>query len=408
MNNTPFGRVKKSILSLGLISTAMILVGCGGSSDFKEVVPKPPRSAVVQTIEPNFQSSEVAYIDYSTQTVSGDYYVKDSSDYTITSHGKDVYHIGRAGINTVEKYNSESPDERIFEYTAQDKDEVGSSNPYTLVFANDNTAYLIRYASSKVWIVNPHAADASDFKVGELDLSAYIPADNTQDTPRPSAGVVDDGKLYITMQRLSDSWSSTNDAYVAVYDVATNTEIETNHTGDDDLKGIKLSGLNPVEHNIKAAFGDVYVTTRSPYPYSDLSASMIEKIETSDYSTSTVVGSTDIADNTQATITMSEIVSTTKGYFVATKADFNADKKWVTTSTLYEFNPTTGAVVNANVAETGSEEIAFISVDKSNFLWVSTHNSSASGIDVIDTATNSKTGSRLLTHLNPGTIRFLD
>lgn len=407
MNNAPIGRVKKSILSLGLVSTAILLAGCGGSSDFKEVVPQTPRAAVVQTIAPDYSSSEVAYIDYNTQTVTGDYYVKDKSDYTITSNGKDVYHIGRFFIDEIAKYNSSAPDAEIFSFTTKDDGEVSSSNPYALVFANDNKAYLIRYGSAKVWIVNPNATEQSDFKTGELDLSAYIPADNTKGTPSPSAGVVVDGKLYISMQRLSDTFS-TNEAYVAVYDVTTDTEIETNHTADDGVKGILLTGRNPLEHNIKAAFGDVYVTSRSTYGNTDLSLSMIEKIETSDYSLTKVLSAADITDNVEAFISTSEIISTTKGYFVASKAGFNADNEWTTTSALYEFNPTTGAIVTNNVAGTGTEEISFISVDKSDFLWVSTINPATPGIEIINTATNTREGSRLLTHLNPGTIRFLD
>jgi hypothetical protein len=410
MNNanvSPINRVKRTVLSLGLLTSITLLAGCDIKSDDTPVVAPTPRNAVVQTIAPDYSSSQVAYLDINTQSVTGDYYVKDKSDYTITSYGSDVYHIGRRNIDVITKYNSMAPDAEIFSFTTQDDGDVSSRNPYTLVFANANKAYLIRYASSKIWIVNPNAVEQSEFKVGEIDLVAYIPEDNTKGTPSPSGGVVVGGKLYISMQRLSDSFGS-NPAYVAVYDVATDSEIETNHTSDDGVKGIKLKGLNPVEHNIKAAFGDVYVTSRSPYPYSDLSASIIEKIETSVYSTSTIVGSADIADNTEATITMSEIVSTTKGYFIATKAGYDAENNWTTTSALYEFNPTTGAIVANNVAETGTEEIAFIGVDKSDFLWVSTVNPSTPGIDVINTTTNTKEGSRLLTHLNPGTIRFLD
>jgi len=410
MNNaniSPFSRAKRTALSIGLLTTATLLTGCDLKSDDSPIVEPTPRNAVVQTIAPDYSSSEVAYIDFNTQTVTGDYYVKDKSDYTLTSYGTDVYHIGRRFIDTVTKYNSAQPDAEVFSFTTQDEGDASSRNPYTLVFANANKAYLIRYASSKVWVVNPNAADQSEFKIGELDLSAYVPENNANGTPSPSAGVVVDGKLYITMQRLSDSFK-TNPAYVAVYDVATDVEVETDHNSDDNVKGILLTGRNPLEHNIKAAFGDVYITSRSTYGNTDLSLSMIEKIETSDYSLSKVLSAADITDNVDAFISTSEIVSTTKGYFVASKAGFNADNVWTTTSGLYEFNPSTGAIINSNVAETGSEEIAFISVDKSDFLWVSTRTPSAPGIDVINTKTNTKEGTRLLTHLNPGTIRFLD
>lgn len=396
----------RNTLSAALVLSATLLVGCGGSSSKSNPLPPAvPKKAVVQMIAPDYSSSEVAYLDVNGQTVAGDYYVKAKSDYTLTSYGKDVYHIGRFNIDTIDKYNSESPDEKIFSFSTQDKGAAISSNPYNLVFANANKAYLIRYGSAKVWIVNPNATQSSDFKTGELDLTSYLPENNDK-TPTPSAGVIVDGKLYITMQRLSSTFKP-NPAYVAVFDVATNVEIETNHTADDKVKGIKLSGQNPLEHNIKAAFGDVYVTSRSAYGNTDLKLSMIEKIETSDYSTSTIVTAADISDNTDAFITTSEIVSTTKGYFVASKAGPNSEGKWTTTSALYEFNPSTGAIINSNIANTGSEEISFISIDDSNFLWLSTINPSAPGIDVLNTNTNQKEGSRLLTELNPNVIRFL-
>lgn len=405
MNNVSFGRTKRTILSLGLLSSITLLAGCGGSSNKSEpiVPPTPSSSAVVQTAAPDFSSSEVAYVDFDAQTVMGDYYVKDKSDYTVASHGTDVYHIGRFNINTIEKYSNNARDQQIFSFTTQDAGQATTSNPYTLVFANDNKAYLLRYGSAKVWIVNPNATEQAEFKTGELDLSAYIPTGNTKGTPSPSAAVVADGKLYITMQRLSDDFSA-NPAYVAVYDTATDTEIETNNNSEDTVKGILLAGINPLENSVKFALGDVFVTTRNTYFDADvkLTASRIEKIETSDYSVSTVLSAADIADNENTFIFTSEIVSDTKGYFVA-----NTDT-YPSTSTLYEFNPASGAIVASNVAETGEEDISFIGLDKSDFLWVSTINPSTPGIDVINTTTNAKEGSRLLTTLNPKTVKFLD
>ena len=414
MSTTTFGRAKRTLLLLGLLSSIALLTGCGGSSNNNDeepiiaepiIVATPSKSAVVQTVSPDFSSSEVAYLDSETQSVAGDFYIG-ASDYTLASFGSDVYHIGRRSIDTVEKYNSESPDEQIFSFTTNDDGEVSSSNPYALVFANTNKAYLIRYGSSDVWVVNPNATEEADFKIGELDLSAYIPADNTKGTPSPAGGVIVDNKLYISMQRLSDSFGA-NTAYVAVFDVETDIEIETNNNSNDSVMGIMLSGQNPLEHSIKAAFGDVYVTSNASFSNPDLTVSMIEKIETSDYSVSIVLSAADIADNTGAFISSSEIVSTTQGYFVAT-VNYNADGEYDPVSTIYQFNPTTGSIDVNNVAGTGTEDISFIGLDNSGFLWVSAINPSTPGVDIINTETNEYEGSRLLTELNPGTIRFLD
>ncbi len=52
-------------------------------------------------------------------------------------------------------------------------------DPYALVSLSETKAYLLRYGSDKVWVVNPQAENSEDFKIGELDLSGYIPEDNT-------------------------------------------------------------------------------------------------------------------------------------------------------------------------------------------------------------------------------------
>ncbi|OIQ46856.1 MAG: hypothetical protein BM565_09615, partial [Gammaproteobacteria bacterium MedPE] len=86
---------KRTSLSLALAASVSLLAGCGGSSDTKtDIVTVTPKKAVVQTATRN-AGSEVAYVDINTQSVAGDYYVKDKTDYTLTSYGSDVYHIGR-------------------------------------------------------------------------------------------------------------------------------------------------------------------------------------------------------------------------------------------------------------------------------------------------------------------------
>jgi len=367
-----------------------------------------PSIAVVQTIAPDYSNSEVAYLDAKSQQVASGYYVKDASDYTLSSFKGDVYHIGRFFIDTVTKYNATDVANRdavVWSYSTQDAQDSISRNPYALVSLNETKAYLLRYGSSKVWIVNPQATTSENFKVGELDLSSYIPADNSKGTPSPASAVINDGKLYIAMQRTSDAWVS-GIAYVAVFDTATDAEIETNANTEDTVKGIPLIGINPLEHSLTAAQDKVFVTTRNGYSSTDLSLSRIEEIDTGDYSLRQVLSASDIADNSAAFIKASVVLSAEQGYFYASQAIFTPSYHEV--GALYEFNPTTGEIITVNVADTGNEDIGFIGLDAANFLWVSISDPSFPGVDVIDTSTNTKIISRLATQLNPGAIRFIE
>ena len=363
-----------------------------------------PSFAVVQTVAPDYSGSEVVTLDPETEVVTKGYYIKDGSDYTVRSYNKDVFHIGRFFIDTIAKYNADALDTEVWSYTTQDTGDSTSRNPYDIVSLSDTKAYILRYGSSKVWIVNPQATNADDFKIGELDLDSYIAEDNSNGTPNPSAGTIVDGKLFITLQRLNDAYSP-NTAYIAVFDTETDLEIETNANADDTVMGIPLVGVNPLGNSIVSKDGVVYVTTRNSYSDTDLTLSRVEAITASDYSLRTVLTADDIAENTSAFIGSSAIVSATKGYLVAEETFFSPYR---VLSTVYSFNPTTGVIADTAVAETGTEQISHISLDAANFLWISVSNPANPGVDVVNTETDVNELPRFATELNPTAIAFIE
>lgn len=398
--------IKKHLLTLTIFVSAALLSGC--DTDNNPLIHTPAASAVVQTIDPSYISSEVLFLDPASQQVSSPFYGKTKSDYTLATNNGDIYHIGRYGIDTIDKYAAKDYENTAWSFTTQDNNDSISRNPYNLVFANDNKAYLIRYGSAKVWIVNPNAEDAASFKIGEIDLSAYIPADNSS-TPSPAAAVISKGKLFITMQRLSDYFAA-NPAYVAVFDTVTDEEIETNTEQGDDLKGILLQGLNPLGNSLTISpDGNVYVTSHDIYAYGgsqQLTKSTIEVINPTDFSLKTLLTAADIDNNTSKLINATVILSADKGYFYAGEVTYYPVYGEI--STLYEFNPTTGDIINSEVAGTGNEHINYLGLDKKGFLWLSMINPSTPGVDIVDTIDNTQVGSRLLTTLNPNVIRFLN
>ncbi len=364
-----------------------------------------PSFALVQTVAPDYSVSEVATLDAQNQQVVGGYYIKDRSDYVLHSYQSDVFHLGRYGIDTIDKYNASNLDSAVWSYSTQDDQDSVTRNPYGLVSVDETKAYLLRYGSDKVWVVNPQAAQAEDFKIGELDLGDYVPANNSSNTPNPAAAVVANGKLFIAMQRMSDSFSP-NTAYVAIFDVATDQEIETNANADDNVKGIPLSGLNPLQDSVTSYGDNVYITTRNSFGGSELSLSQIEVINTNDYVLDTVLSAADIEGNSAGFINSSVIVAEDKGYFYANETFFSPS--YYELSTVYQFNPSTGEITEANVADTGTEQITDIALDQANFLWFSINNPTMPGVDVINTETNTKTIPRLATELNPGSIVFIE
>ena len=388
--------------ALSLLAT-IGLTACNFGSDNKDEERTPvPVQAFIQTVSPDFSSSEVVAVDVETLQLSSGYYKKVKSDYTLVTNEDAIYHIGRYGIDTIDKYMADLPDTPVWSFSTQDNEDGVSRNPYNIAFASDSKAYVIRYGSSKVWIINPNAMQIDDFKIGELDLSAY--AENNGNTPSPSAAIVSNGKLFIAMQRVDDNWN-TQTAYVAVFDSNTDTEIETNASSEDDVMGIPLSGLNPLEQSLYVFGDELFVTTRDSYASMDLSGSLIEAIDTNTFALRQVLAATDITDNVSASLQASVIESAEKGYFVATKSVFDPNYREV--SALYQFNPSTGEITAENVAGTGEEDINYLAYDANGYLWLSVAAASTPGIDVIDVKSNSLHAPRLLTELNPGAIAFI-
>ena len=366
----------------------------------------PATHAVVQTIAADFVSgSEVMFIDGQSMQVTGPYYVKTQTDYSIDTYGNSIYHIGSFFIDTIEKYSADSPDTQVWSYSTQDSGDSTSRNPYTIVSLSDEKAYLIRYGSDKVWIVNPSVAadDIENFKIGELDLSGYNLPGTVGGTPNPAAGIIVDGKLYISMQRFSDNFSEIGTGYVAVFDTETDTEIETNASDADTVMGIPLQGTNAARNGLVYNSGKVYVTTTKQFGSTDLTLSRIETIRTEDYAHNSILDATSIEGNTGSSIKGTLVVSDEQGYFYTSEYDANFNEL----STLYQFNPSTGEITGSDIGGNGTETISYATLDSANIIWMSIANPANPGIDLIDTATNSKIGNRLATEFNPSTIRFI-
>lgn len=205
----------------------------GGASD----------TAVVATVDSGFESGEVELIDLGEDelTASGGYH-ETISDISIRADSQHYYLTERFQSDRIGKVDLENPSLFVWERSTIDEADSGSANPRDLVLTDSSKAYLPRYGSERAWIVDVEAQNADAFKQGELDLSPYTPANGN--VPGVQAGTVVNDQLFLVMQRLDSDFSPSNEAYVSVWDTATDEELATSGSSSQ-LKGIQLSIRNP-------------------------------------------------------------------------------------------------------------------------------------------------------------------
>jgi hypothetical protein len=389
-----------------LVAALLLLVqGCGGSEgQAQEFEPqKPTQFAVTVTAAADFSSGAHSVIEVEPPRQARNNLAPTISDLSTACQGRFFYRIERFSRDNVTKFDVNQPDQVIYQYSTRDPADTVSSNPTAMAFVNERKAYLLRYGSGKVWIVNPSASSEADFKIGELNLSVYDKGDGV---PEMQDAVVVGNRLFIVMQRLT-LFQPTRTGYVAVFDVVTDTEIDTGMGGSDGLRGIPLSVRNPLSIHYLADNNLIYVQAVGKFVFGSEPAQLTGGIETLDpenFTTKLVLDDGDeAAPAAFGQILDMALVSANRGYIIGTQGFQD--------NSLYRFDPGTGAVVsdvNGPQAVGGlfGKNLTAIAVDANAKLWVSVADFTAPGMTVIDTANDSVEVALIGTGLNPGKTVF--
>ena len=358
------------------------------------------QTAIVGSVAADFTSGAHAVIGpVSDPSLIADNVLPTVSDITVAAEGDFFYRIERFSGENITKFSTASPSTVVWQYSTADPSDIASSNPRDLVFINANEGYVLRYGSTTAWQVNLAATSQASFKTGELDLSPYADQDGL---PEMDGGVVVDGKLFVTLQRLNRNagWCPTNTSYVAVFDTATNTEIDTGIANPDGVMGIPLPIRNP--EKIVYVEGDIYVfgagSLFGTCAAEDTYTSGVVKIDPETYLTGFIFDDGTAASHPHGLISDGDIVSRTKGYFVG--YDGFGD------NTLYAFNPTLWGLsdpIPVAPDVLSNKNLAALAVDENGRLWVS--NATDAEVVIIDSADNSVFDS-FSTNLNPDRIVF--
>lgn len=379
-------------IALALSAT---LTACGGSSSGDggnlHVDKDTKYVAAIATVDSGYTAGEVELAELGKDdiTASGGYF-STISDITVNAYGENYYLIEKNNGDTIKKVDIREPAIATWDYSTLAAGDEGSSNPYQLVFVNEEKAYLLRYGATKAWIVNPSATTETEFHIGELDLSAYTPEDSIG-APNMSSGVIVDDKLFITMQRLDSNYKPTNASYVAVFDTNTDTEINTHST--DAVKGIPLEGRNPARINYVEGLGLLVVNVGGfSTPFDGTSLDVIN-LET--YAVQSIIADSDI----ETQINNAVIISPTQGYILNYAG-------WQDIS-LQSFNPSEGASSLEDIAGLTGGDFRTMDLSPEGNLWISDANTNAQGVRIFDPATDQQIDF-VETQLLPIAVSFIE
>ncbi|MCP4406421.1 MAG: hypothetical protein GY807_01385, partial [Gammaproteobacteria bacterium] len=335
-------------VGLPVMVAALILSGCDSADNSipATIVPnKGGQFTVTVTAAADFTSGAHSVINVDAPRMAQNNLVPTTSDLSLACEGRFIYRIERFMRDNVTKFDVEQPEKVIYQYSANDASDAVSSNPSAMVFVDETKAYLLRYGSSKAWIVNPSAGSQTEFKIGELDLSAYDEGDGS---PEMQDAVIVDDRLYIVLQRLS-IFEPTETAYVAVFNTRTDIEIDTGQGETDGLKGIALEVRNPLAIEYLPDNGLIYVQAVGRFAFGAQPAGFnggIESIDPEGFETRMVLDDgNDLSPSEYGQISNMALVSANQGYFIGTAGFLD--------NTLYRFDPSTGAVqsnVNGAIA----------------------------------------------------------
>ncbi len=317
----------------------------------------------------------------------------------IDTDGVHPYQIGRYNIDSITRYDAVDTSIVDYQFSVLDKEAV-PANPQDIAFIDGTKAYLTRRGSSKLWIIDPDATSADDFKIGEIDLGAY-----DIDLPNMTDAIIVDDKLFVLIERLTElpqAQIPNKRGYVAVFNTITDTEINTRQ-GAGGLKGIELLVTNPTSLQYDEDTGQIYVVGRGNYFESaeittDFHSGGVQVIDPTTYQHSMLLDDgTDTAN--QGYFLQAEIVNAKLGYLV-TYASFGD-------SSLRTFSPATGRLFEATIPALQNIDITTIAEGPDNHLWVGINDASP-GFYRIDLATGELAPERIATSLIPLGIVFID
>ncbi len=356
----------------------------------------------------SFPTGQIERISFSDgYTVNGTYPATES-DIRADTDGNTLYQLGRFQLDSLTRFST--TDTSVVDYQYSVNGEETATNPHDVVFVSESKAYVLRYGSPKIWIINPSATTEADFKIGEIDLSAYDPDLSDEDlSPNATSGVIVNDKLFVLMQRLS-GFNPVEQGYVAVFDTTSDTEIDTGKGEADSLNGIPLGTLNPTNIRYNEVTDEIYVTGRGNIfvEFNMLEADPYQgglfAIDYSTYDINQLLDDGTAETNTTGFIERTLVINDEKGY-VSMYASA-APEAMGSRTTLHTFNPSTGELGEAVATATG--EISSLNMGSDGNVWIGINSPATPGFTRLNSVDNTIVEPYIATSFSPLNVVFID
>lgn len=360
-------------------ATAFMITSC--SPDFGR--PWSPADNVAFVVTSNFSDSAsfstvdistlIPYIDVGAGMIHTDAYCRymNNKIYIINARGRNNLQI----IDPADSYETERE-------ISLKEDENDNCNPHDAVAVSPSKAYVTRYNSSKLWIVDP----GTGTKTGEIDLSFY--ADGASNGVPCMDKIYYDAsrqRLWVSLQRLdiSDNYKTTAYSSVLVIDTTTEaiTEIKLNQgvTAKNPATHFRFvpSGIwqpAPADNNDHLFISCI---GENGFNYAEDGGIIALDLESMEMETGYVITEAVLGGEVMDFV----IKNQTTGYAVLSKEDF--------TTSIVRFNPADGTLTSVIRQQSNDYgNLWRLQLHSSGKLFVCDRSVTAPGVRVYDTENN--------------------
>ncbi len=336
-----------------------------------------PRAYVVES---DFSTGSFSSFDLATRTPACDV-GSAFSDARVRGYSGRVYVVNRFGADNITVLDGTT-------FAVMRQFTVGNgANPYDIAFASPTKAYVSRYESSDLWVVNPTTGVHTE----TISLAALADADGIPEMDRLQ---IVGPLLFVSLQRVNRNagFQPTDSSLVAVIDTRTNQLLDCDAVASG-VQGILLPRTNPVTPFVlDAPRSRLYLGCVGSYGVPDGGIVAIDPVNLR------AIGVTAAEDSLGGDVVDLAWGGDDKAYAIVSDAGFNtALVRWSPVTRKAEqtlYAPGGFTLADAEVTPDGSQ------------VWVCNSSFSSPGVRVFATATGAAVGGPLVCTLPPQGITF--